>query len=78
MIFILGAGLGGRAWAQDAPAGDAVHGKVLFQQSCAICHSDTSGPGNTQIVKQGPGLVAVLGRHAGVHAQLQLFGVDEP
>jgi glucose/arabinose dehydrogenase len=46
-------------------AGDASHGKTVFQQNCAICHADTLGPGNMAISKQGPSLVGVFGRRAG-------------
>jgi cytochrome c2 len=56
---------GTEAIAQDQPPGDAAQGKVFFQQNCAICHADSSGPGNTAIVKQGPSLVGVVGRRAG-------------
>ncbi|HWB60033.1 MAG TPA: PQQ-dependent sugar dehydrogenase [Chthoniobacteraceae bacterium] len=51
------------AFAQDA--GDAARGKTLFTQSCAVCHSDVLGPGNTVIIRQGPNLVGVVGRRAG-------------
>jgi glucose/arabinose dehydrogenase len=51
--------------AQDLPAGDAGRGKIFFQQSCAICHATTLGPGDTVIVKQGPDLMGLLGRRAG-------------
>lgn len=51
--------------AQDAPAGNAAHGKAFFQVSCAICHSPELGPDNTVIMKQGPSLVGVVGRKAG-------------
>ena len=50
--------------AQVPEAGDSTKGKVYFQQSCALCHADTMGSGNTEIVKQGPSLVGVLGRAA--------------
>jgi glucose/arabinose dehydrogenase len=53
-----------RALAQ-VPNGGASHGKTFFQQNCAVCHADTSGPGNTTIVRQGPSLVGVFGRPAG-------------
>jgi glucose/arabinose dehydrogenase/cytochrome c2 len=59
------AGAGHPAAAQDQPAGDAGRGKTLFQATCAVCHTTSLGPGNTVIVKQGPSLVGVLGRHAG-------------
>jgi len=54
-----------RAADQDQPAGDIVHGKVFFQQNCAICHADTAGAGNTPVTKQGPSLVGILGRRSG-------------
>ena len=54
-----------RAIAQDAPAGDPVAGKTFFGQSCALCHSDVLGAGNTEITRQGPSLVGVFGRTAG-------------
>ena len=50
-----------------APAqtpGDPANGKVLFQQSCALCHATTLGPGNQPISGQGPSLVGVVGRGA--------------
>jgi glucose/arabinose dehydrogenase len=52
------------AAAGDSATGDALHGQVLFQQDCAICHADKLGPGNTEIVKQAPSLVGIMGRHA--------------
>jgi glucose/arabinose dehydrogenase len=67
-IVLGGLGLGGVAAAEDAPAGDSAQGKILFQQSCAICHADHSGPENAAIVKQGPSLVGVFGRRAGTGA----------
>jgi glucose/arabinose dehydrogenase len=54
----------GIARGQDLQPGDATRGKVFFQQSCAVCHSDALGPNETVIMKQGPSLVGVLGRHA--------------
>ena len=65
LLFFAGFDVGSEAMAQDQATGDADRGKILFQQSCAICHSDTLGPNNTQINKQGPSLVGVLGRHSG-------------
>jgi glucose/arabinose dehydrogenase/cytochrome c2 len=41
-----------------------VHGKALFLQSCAICHSTVVGPGKVPLSGQGPGLAGVVGRHA--------------
>jgi glucose/arabinose dehydrogenase len=51
--------------AQLSPPGDAAQGRIFFQQSCAICHSTTLGPGNSVLVKQGPDLIGVVGRRAG-------------
>ena len=48
--------------------GDPSLGKVFFQQNCALCHSDSVGPGNKEIVKQGPSLVGILGRRAAASA----------
>jgi hypothetical protein len=53
------------AAAQDSPAGDVSRGQIYFQQSCAVCHTTTLGPGNSVIVKQGPSLVGIVGRRAG-------------
>jgi glucose/arabinose dehydrogenase/cytochrome c2 len=53
------------ATAQNNGAGNAERGNQLFQTSCALCHSDTLGPGNTVVIKQGPTLVGVMGRKAG-------------
>ena len=64
-LFFASLGAGSDAPAQVADAGDAAQGKILFQQSCALCHADSTGPGNAEIVKQGPSLVGVLGRRAG-------------
>ena len=64
------AGLGGMSTvlAQVPQTGDPNRGKNLFQQSCAVCHSDSLGAGNTVVVKQGPSLVGILGRRAGTGA----------
>src|SRR6187402_1292942 len=51
--------------AQNNPAGNAERGNQFFQTSCALCHSDSLGPGNTVVIKQGPTLVGVMGRNAG-------------
>jgi glucose/arabinose dehydrogenase len=64
ILFLVAAGLCSEVEAQTQASGDANQGKTDFQQSCAICHADSMGPGNTEIVKQGPSLVGVLGRHA--------------
>ena len=54
--------------------GDPANGKVLFQQSCALCHATTLGPGNQPISGQGPSLVGVVGRDA---ASLANFGYSK-
>jgi glucose/arabinose dehydrogenase len=68
ILFVAGLGAVNNATAQDSQVGDPGLGKILFQQSCAICHADGLGPGNTEIVKQGPSLVGILGRLAGTAA----------
>jgi glucose/arabinose dehydrogenase len=50
--------------AQAQQAGDPANGKVLFQQSCALCHAATLGPGGQPVSGQGPSLVGVVGRPA--------------
>ena len=44
--------------------GDAAHGKILFQQNCALCHADSLGAGAAAVAKEGPSLVGVIGRRA--------------
>src|SRR5688572_17091126 len=51
--------------AQSNPIGNAERGNQFFQTSCALCHSDSLGSGNTVVIKQGPTLVGVMGRKAG-------------
>src|SRR5436190_3991734 len=53
------------AMTQKNSAADAERGNQFFQTSCALCHSDHLGPGNTVVIKQGPTLVGVMGRKAG-------------
>src|SRR5688500_8689490 len=53
------------ATAQNNPTGEVARGNQFFQTSCALCHSDRLGPGNTVVIKQGPTLVGVTGRKAG-------------
>ncbi len=60
--------------AQAQQAGDPAQGKVLFQQSCALCHASTLGPGGLAISGQGPSLVGVVGRPA---ASLQNFNYSK-
>lgn len=45
-------------------AGNAQEGKLVFQDNCAICHTDTKGAGN----KVGPNLFGVVGRKSATHA----------
>jgi glucose/arabinose dehydrogenase len=47
-----------------AADGDSAQGKVFFQQSCALCHAVTLGPGGQPISGQGPSLVGIVGRTA--------------
>src|SRR5262245_7279697 len=53
----------------SASGGDAVKGKALFQQNCAICHA--TGQGDRPQAGQGPALAGVVGRPA---AALTNFG----
>ena len=66
-IFLLVAFDAARAGAAPVPlAGDADKGRLLFQQSCALCHAtglDTRPPSG-----QGPLLAGVLGRSAASRA----------
>jgi hypothetical protein len=67
-LFLAVLGAGKEAAAQVAQGGDPNAGKIFFQQSCAVCHSDGQGAtgGNAgAVVKQGPSLVGVVGRAAG-------------
>ena len=64
-VFFINFGAGGEVAAQVPPTGDAVPGRVFFQQNCATCHADALGPGNLAIMRQGPSLVGVFGRRAG-------------
>jgi glucose/arabinose dehydrogenase len=50
-------------------AGDPDHGKVLFQQTCALCHATSAAAPPT--AGQGPLLAGVVGRPAG---SLSVFG----
>ncbi len=47
-------------FAVPARAADPAAGKQVFQQQCAICHSDKPG-----VNKIGPSLFGVVGRHTG-------------
>jgi cytochrome c len=46
-------------------AGDAAHGKALFQQRCGLCHQGAADDGDGG---QGPDLRGVVGRKAGTDA----------
>ena len=50
------------AAAGPAQAGDAVHGKRLFQDRCGLCHVGAPGDGDGG---QGPNLNGVVGRKSG-------------
>jgi glucose/arabinose dehydrogenase len=57
--------LAGTASAQEPKIGDPAHGRILFEQNCALCHAASLGPDGAEVTKQGPSLVGVMGRHAG-------------
>ena len=57
-LSLAAAAAAGPAWA----AGDAVHGKRLFQDRCGLCHVGAPGDGDGG---QGPNLNGVVGRRAG-------------
>ncbi len=65
ILFLASFGAGREAAAQVPQAGDSSRGKIFFQQNCALCHAASLGPGNAQIVRQGPSLVGLFGRRAG-------------
>jgi glucose/arabinose dehydrogenase len=52
-----------RAGAQAPRAGDAAHGRILFTQTCALCHA--TGLEGKPPAGQGPLLAGVVGRPAG-------------
>jgi glucose/arabinose dehydrogenase/cytochrome c2 len=61
LIFLAAASLAGRAEAQTTlQAGNAAHGRVLFQQSCALCH--WSGQRWQPQVVLAPLLAGIIGR----------------
>jgi glucose/arabinose dehydrogenase len=66
ILFTLAIGARCEADPANPQVGDAGHGKILFQQSCALCHAAALGPDNAVIIKQGPSLVDVVGRKAGI------------
>src|SRR5208282_352543 len=61
--IVLALGGAARAQAQAVPLGDAKLGRVLFQQSCALCHA--TGLSGMPPGGQGPVLAGVVGRPAG-------------
>src|SRR5450755_866404 len=64
ILFLGCLSAGSDAVAKAQQTRDPGQGKIFFQQTCALCHADSSGPGNAVIVKQGPSLVGILGRVA--------------
>jgi Raf kinase inhibitor-like YbhB/YbcL family protein len=62
-VSILLALAGAEAAHSQVPLGDAARGKMLFQQSCALCHA--SGVSGMPQGGQGPVLAGVVGRPAG-------------
>jgi len=64
ILFLTVYGMMNGAGAQTLSSGDSGQGKIFFQQNCALCHADSPGAGNTTVVKQGPSLVSIVGRHA--------------
>jgi len=57
ILALIGAG------AANAQAGDAAHGKALFNEQCGLCHAvtATADPG------AGPNLFGVIGSKSGTH-----------
>jgi glucose/arabinose dehydrogenase/cytochrome c2 len=60
LLTLAALSLVGRAEAQSPEAGDPAHGRVLFQQSCALCHA--TGQRGQAPAGQGPLLAGVVGR----------------
>lgn len=60
------------AAAQAPAAGDPAHGRVLFSQSCFLCHA--TGLDSKPPMGQGPLLAGVVGRQAG---SLSTFGYSK-
>jgi glucose/arabinose dehydrogenase/cytochrome c2 len=55
----------GPASQAEQPHG-STRGRVMFQQSCALCHASRLGQGNSVLTGQGPSLVGIYGRRAGL------------
>lgn len=54
------------------PAADVAHGKIVFQQNCALCHATAAG--SQGVGGQGPTLAGVVGRRAGSLPAFQYTG----
>jgi len=63
--LVFGVGTGILLAGTPALAADPAAGKSLFRQQCSICHSAEPGDGGGA---QGPSLIGVYGRHAGIDA----------
>ncbi len=63
LAVMFAAGLLAAGAAPAYAAGDAVHGKALFQERCGLCHQGAADDGDGG---QGPDLRGVVGRKAGV------------
>jgi len=54
----------------EVARGDAVNGRVIFEQLCSICHAASAdGSGETR----GPNLFAVVGRRAGSEQNFAMY-----
>jgi len=62
----------GRAAGQNLQAGDSAHGKILFQQSCALCHA--TGQEQPPVNRLGPILAGIAGRPS---ASLPSYGYSK-
>src|SRR5476649_1577813 len=72
IVLSLGLIAGTGSAASAADAGDPVHGKQIYLQSCAVCHS--AGLEKQSLTGQGPLLAGVIGRKA---ASLSNFGYSK-
>src|SRR5471032_2035735 len=72
LLLLAAVSVAGEAAAQVPPKGDVARGQMLFQQSCALCHS--TGLGTQPATGQGPLLAGVVGRKA---AALPNFGYSK-
>ena len=69
LLFLVVLNPAGKAADEALLAGDSARGAILFQQSCALCHS--TGKDARPPIGQGPLLAGVIGRSA---ASLPNFG----